>query len=37
VSDVAQVEDGTADQPNILRVNGKRGVALRIFKQPGAN
>jgi hydrophobe/amphiphile efflux-1 (HAE1) family protein len=37
VSDVAEVEDGTADQKDIVRVNGERGVILRVFKQPGAN
>ena len=37
VSDVAEVEDGTADQNEIVRVNGQRGVYLRVLKQPGAN
>ena len=37
VSDVAQVEDLTADQTEIVRINGKRGVFLRVLKQPGAN
>lgn len=37
LADVATVEDGTADQANIVRVNGQRGVYLRVFKQPGAN
>jgi hydrophobe/amphiphile efflux-1 (HAE1) family protein len=37
VSDVAEVEDGTADQNEIVRVNGQRGVFLRVLKQPGAN
>jgi hydrophobe/amphiphile efflux-1 (HAE1) family protein len=37
ISDVAKVEDGTADQANVVRVNGVRGVYLRVFKQPGAN
>ncbi len=37
VSDVAQVEDLTADQTEIVRVNGQRGVYLRVLKQPGAN
>lgn len=37
VADVATVEDGTADQLNVVRVNGQRGVYLRVFKQPGAN
>ena len=37
VSDVAEVSDGTADQPEVVRVNGERGVYLRVLKQPGAN
>ena len=37
VSDVATVEDGSADQTNVVRVNGQRGVYLRVLKQPGAN
>ena len=37
VADVAVVEDGIADQSNIVRVNGQRGVYLRVLKQPGAN
>ncbi|HSQ65180.1 MAG TPA: efflux RND transporter permease subunit [Polyangiaceae bacterium] len=37
VSDVATVEDSEADQFNIVRVNGQRGVYLRVLKQPGAN
>jgi hydrophobe/amphiphile efflux-1 (HAE1) family protein len=37
VSDVAQVEDLSADQTEIVRVNGRRGVYLRVLKQPGAN
>src|SRR6185295_4408441 len=37
VGDVAEIEDGTADQNEIVRINGARGVFLRIFKQPGAN
>jgi hydrophobe/amphiphile efflux-1 (HAE1) family protein len=37
VRDVAQVEDGTADQTEIVRVNGERGVFFRVLKQPGAN
>jgi hydrophobe/amphiphile efflux-1 (HAE1) family protein len=37
VSDVAVVEDGAADQAEIVRSNGKRGVYLRVLKQPGAN
>ncbi|MDB4937487.1 MAG: acrB [Labilithrix sp.] len=37
VGDLASVVDGTADQANVVRVNGTRGVYLRVFKQPGAN
>lgn len=37
VRDIAAVVDGTADQANVVRVNGSRGVYLRVFKQPGAN
>src|SRR5262249_37780026 len=37
VGDVATVEDSSADQSNVVRVNGRRGVYLRVFKQPGAN
>jgi hydrophobe/amphiphile efflux-1 (HAE1) family protein len=37
VGDVAKVEDLTADQTEIVRVNGQRGVYLRVLKQPGAN
>jgi len=37
VSDVAKVEDLAADQTEIVRVNGRRGVFLRVIKQPGAN
>lgn len=37
LSDVAEVEDGTADVSNIVRVNGKPGAVLRVLKQPGAN
>ncbi|HQR30007.1 MAG TPA: efflux RND transporter permease subunit [Anaeromyxobacteraceae bacterium] len=37
ISDVAQVVDGTADQTEIARVNGSRGVYFRVLKQPGAN
>jgi multidrug efflux pump subunit AcrB len=37
ISDVAQVVDGTADQTEIARVNGSRGVYFRVQKQPGAN
>jgi len=37
LGDVAAVEDSTADQLDIVRINGERGVYLRILKQPGAN
>jgi hydrophobe/amphiphile efflux-1 (HAE1) family protein len=37
VSDVANVEDGTADQTEIVRVDGQRGIFFRVLKQPGAN
>lgn len=37
VGDIAHVVDGTAEQANIVRINGTRGVYLRVFKQPGAN
>lgn len=37
VRDIAEVVDGTADQSNIVRINGRRGVYLRVVKQPGAN
>lgn len=37
VRDVAEVVDGAADQNEIVRVNGSRGVYLRVVKQPGAN
>jgi multidrug efflux pump subunit AcrB len=37
LSDVAEVNDGTADQAEVVRVNGQRGVYLRVLKQPGAN
>jgi hydrophobe/amphiphile efflux-1 (HAE1) family protein len=37
VSDVARVEDGEQDQSEVVRINGKRGVYLRVLKQPGAN
>lgn len=37
VSDVARVEDATADQTEIVRINGERGVFFRVLKQPGAN
>ncbi len=37
VADVAEVEDGAADQNEIVRINGQRGVYIRVLKQPGAN
>lgn len=37
ISDVATVVDGTADQTEIARVNGRRAVYFRVQKQPGAN
>jgi hydrophobe/amphiphile efflux-1 (HAE1) family protein len=37
LGDVAEIEDATADQGDIVRVNGRRGVYLRVLKQPGAN
>ena len=37
VRDIAEVEDGAQDQSEIVRINGQRGVYLRVLKQPGAN
>jgi multidrug efflux pump subunit AcrB len=37
LSDVAQVKDASADQTDVVRINGKRGVYMRVLKQPGAN
>jgi hydrophobe/amphiphile efflux-1 (HAE1) family protein len=37
IADVARVVDATADQSNIVRVNGERGVYIRVLKQPNAN
>ncbi len=37
VSDVADAIDGEADQTEIVRINGERGVYLRVLKQPGGN
>ncbi|MGC4067740.1 MAG: efflux RND transporter permease subunit [Polyangiaceae bacterium] len=37
IADVARVEDGVQDQTDVVRINGRRGVYLRVLKQPGAN
>jgi len=37
LGDVAKVEDGAQDQAEIVRIDGKRGVFLRVLKQPKAN
>ncbi|HEY8038506.1 MAG TPA: efflux RND transporter permease subunit, partial [Polyangiaceae bacterium] len=37
LSDVAQVADLSTDQTEIVRINGRRGVLMRILKQPNAN
>jgi hydrophobe/amphiphile efflux-1 (HAE1) family protein len=37
IGDVASVVDAAADQNEIVRVNGKRGVLFRVQKQPGSN
>src|SRR5262249_57542884 len=37
LSDVATIEDSSADQQEIVRLNGERGVYIRVLKQPGAN
>jgi hydrophobe/amphiphile efflux-1 (HAE1) family protein len=37
MADLARVQDGTADQTEIVRINGERGVFFRINKQPSAN
>ncbi len=37
IGDVASVVDAAADQNEIVRVNGKRGVFFRVQKQPGSN
>ena len=35
--DVAQVEDGMADERTVSRLNGRRGVALQVRRQSGEN
>src|SRR5580765_7992396 len=37
LGDVAQVEDAVSDVRNLGLINGKRGIILPIFRQPGAN
>lgn len=37
VTDVAKIVDGTVDDTQILRVNGRRGVSISVVKQPGTN
>jgi multidrug efflux pump subunit AcrB len=37
LADVATVGDGAADPAEIVRVNGARGIIVRVQKQPGAN
>jgi len=37
LGDVAQVEDSLADVRNLGLVNGKPGIILPVFRQPGAN
>ncbi len=37
VSDVADVVDGTADQTEVVRINGHPGVFIRVLKQPFSN
>jgi hydrophobe/amphiphile efflux-1 (HAE1) family protein len=37
IGDVASVVDAAADQNEIVRVNGKRGIFFRVQKQPGSN
>lgn len=37
IADLADVRDTNADQANVVRVNGVRGVYIRVLKQPSAN
>jgi hydrophobe/amphiphile efflux-1 (HAE1) family protein len=37
MADVARVQDASADQTEIVRINGRRGVFFRVNKQPSAN
>ena len=37
LGDVAEVEDAVSDVRNLGLINGKRGIILPIFRQPGAN
>ena len=37
IADLAEVRDTNAEQANIVRVNGVRGVYIRVLKQPSAN
>jgi len=37
IADVGHVEDSHQIQTNVVRINGKRGVYIPIYRQPGAN
>ncbi|HEY3971680.1 MAG TPA: multidrug efflux RND transporter permease subunit [Candidatus Sulfotelmatobacter sp.] len=37
LGDVAQVEDSVADVRNLALINGKPGIIIPVFRQPGAN
>ncbi len=37
VQDVAEAKDASAIQTNIVRLNGRRGVYIPIYRQPGSN